>query len=307
MAFDFASKPGRPRVIGLLDLASGGLSRIPSLDNRSMVQPCFARSGESLCVSIERGSGAPASLATIDLQNFRTRLFAQVNGYAVESPIYSRDGRSLIYTICEPFYKPTYICSVEIASGKMSTMLPPQEGFYLIIGLQNGRQDTVLFQGIGPASSPLQSSIKNLGLSPITNSIFYRLKPGFPPEMIFPELNKRTVISPKTPGDAYTSLSSSANENLVVTVGVSDDQPYQPNGAFNDEIFSIVYDGVAVELTHLRSHLGAVNVSNDGRYAVFLSDPDRAYRFDACLLEISTGRITELHLLDRLSGSPLFL
>lgn len=301
VAFQYQDKPQGLHGLGLLNLETGALTRIPSPQGKHLGSPSFSYDGKKLAAVI--GENRAFSVSQIVVIDLATLQLTQVTeGRAPRYYPVFQPGTDQILYVVGGLGVSYHLRLLNISDHTETTVLKKQDGFLVVITRPSFvTSNELIFQAISPSDSKMKESVKQLTGSEVAQ-VSYHLQFGGRPEIYLPQLESKRRRSWE-PGMSW--LSASENGKEVVVVHLSNVEPRTKGVGYNYELFKLE-NGKLKQMTNVRSHIQAAHVSYKGSKVAFGSDSKRRREWDLFVLDMKTGIVQATNLLKRLATHPEF-
>jgi Tol biopolymer transport system component len=296
VAFDFCFKSNNECSIGVYDRKLDTFRILEKPKETSLRFPSFSYDGKKIVASSYSLSISPQAplmdLVQIDLDNgyFTTVLSdAQYKSYPVFQPATGH-----ILFVSAPIVRgakglASGFKSLALLANGHQRQIAAGEQFLMLERPSFVSTEEVVFSALSPVRPDLHAAVRTLDKPRREfTSLGYRLKFGGLADLLDVSKSRERVAS----------VSASRDGRRMVFV---DNLPHNPKSEqpIDYEIF-MTEGGKTDRLTSLRTFFNGIHISYDGEYVAFLADHSRSQSFDLYILEISSGRIFDSKLRDRL-------
>jgi Tol biopolymer transport system component len=299
--FVFSRASRLHRGAGILDLATGEVTRIPNPQGSYLGSPVF--SSDPMFVyfssSFFHGSGFGSNIILYNLQNNTyTDIVSDINPVERRFPgMYHEEKNILLYSQQKNNGDST-LWSVD-KDGNRFNLLSDEYRFNPIISSPfSFLNNTIYFQARGPENHAIITRLNELNL-PSAGSYSYKLRVGHPPELAFPELETRRY--PFLP-EYISNVKASLRQNLIFGISHSEDRKIERGQRFYYDIFSLSLDGTKKQITQVRGMLSFLSLSADGSVIAFCNDTNSDGVFDLFVFDRSRNIILDTQLVSKLSN-----
>ena len=310
--FQYCDGSPKKCSIGSLDLRNNTLHLIPNPEGKQFFAPSFLGDSEKILAAVACAvncRGYDKYQSQIVIINPETGGITQITvGPSYRIFPVSQPGSDNVLVVSRriledggaPVALGRYELTLINSTKHIETpILKERDGFNVFLGWPSFIDtSTVVFMGIAPITPEIQESVKKLNKgSGKVATIAYRLQFDSLPELL-PENG-----GPTRPGiPEISGLSASKDGGKIVFIDLSKGEPHTKNIGFNYELF-ISEAGEIRQVTNLRTYIGHVHISYDGRFVAFLADETRQKKFDLFILDLKTSEIKEIHLKEMLASA----
>lgn len=289
--------------VGVLDLQSGKLTRIPEPAGQQLSSPSFSHDNKKLLVSVGDANGLISrQIAEVDLASLQLTMLTAKEFQRQEYPVYQPGSNRVLYAYGSPAGY-VGLMLLNPATSEKQVIIEPDRGFHTIgkpsfVGMRD-----IIFRASGAApQNPLYSRTLNLELFPS-----YKLRFGEHVKFLSIEAEQQELAR-KFPGNdgAYGQLSASLDGRIMAFISQPSDRLYNERGYVLRELFKNE-QGQATRLTHHYQQMSDASISYDGSTVAYVADIDATQKFDLLLYDMRTGRVAATGLLDRIRTDPTFV
>ena len=306
VAFQFLAPSPGPRGLGLYDWQTGKLIRIPNPPGKILREPSFSPDGKQLAaVELDLKRAHPYRIAIVDIDTLKISELMDLGPDMISYPVFQPSTNNIIYDDYSYGTVPHHLRLFIRGENRSDILFEPKNGFWSgIFRPSFTSSKEVIFEAIGVADSNTELKQEVLYLTGSNASkVAYRLDFGKIPEVLFPKMEK----SREQPYDiCFSSLSSSSEGKIMAYIGTSLKSKLNKINQINYDIFTIK-NSVFSQLTDLRSLMAYAQISYDGNFVAFGSDPSRKKNFDLFIINLSNNNVVSGNLLEKIQGNIAFL
>ncbi|MBF0166805.1 MAG: hypothetical protein HQL45_04165 [Alphaproteobacteria bacterium] len=321
VAFQFCNRKVKRCGIGLFDVRTETLTRIPSPPGTDLGHPSFSYDGKKLAASLFCQENCTAEekttshIVVIDIETLSMTQVTQGSGLPVKRgragirkyPVF-QPGIDNILFVTQAVYPGGGIFQyglalVDMKDGTETILIDPADGFRLAIFRPSFvGADEIRFTAMSPIAAELRATVKTTYKDHENMPLPYQHRFGETPEIIspYPELKQGPLMDIKI---AELEPVSSHNGKRTVFTYQSSIIPTEIGKGFNYEIY-LHENGKTKQVTDLRAYMSFIAISHKGRYVMFGMDNTRGMNFEFYILDLDTGRATSTGLRDLVANDP---